>query len=101
MQQPLSSSPLSAAPRRWQPPSRPGRSSLRSFTSASAPSFLSSSSRSSLYAQADQPCTAYISLLENPYDAESLHWCSDDAFEISTNDAKARQALSAKWDFRS
>lgn len=41
------------------------------------------------------------SLLENPYDPDGLRWVSDDAFEISANDLKARQALSPQWEFRS
>ncbi|GAA5999915.1 hypothetical protein JCM10207_005970 [Rhodosporidiobolus poonsookiae] len=41
-------------------------------------------------------------LLENPADADSLRWTPDgQAFEITTNEAKARAALSPKWDFRS
>ncbi|GAA6042065.1 hypothetical protein JCM8097_004091 [Rhodosporidiobolus ruineniae] len=41
-------------------------------------------------------------LLENPLDPESLRWTPDGtAFEITNNEAKARNALSPKWDFRS
>ena len=40
-------------------------------------------------------------LLENPYQGEALRWAGDDAFEISSNDAKARHALSPKWEFKS
>ncbi|ORY84095.1 hypothetical protein BCR35DRAFT_303148 [Leucosporidium creatinivorum] len=40
-------------------------------------------------------------LLEHPYDPDNLHWVGDDAFSITVNDAAARRALSAKWEFRS
>lgn len=40
-------------------------------------------------------------LLENPYQGDALRWAGDDAFEISSNDAKARHALSPKWEFKS
>ncbi|BGP32495.1 hypothetical protein JCM10296v2_004276 [Rhodotorula toruloides] len=41
-------------------------------------------------------------LLENPHDPDSLHWSPDGtAFEITTHEAKAKAALSPKWDFRS
>ncbi|BGP08492.1 hypothetical protein JCM10049v2_004339 [Rhodotorula toruloides] len=41
-------------------------------------------------------------LLENPHDPDSLRWSPDGAaFEITTHEAKARAALSPKWDFRS
>ncbi|GAA6048637.1 hypothetical protein JCM3770_002069 [Rhodotorula araucariae] len=41
-------------------------------------------------------------LLEHPYDPDSLRWTPDgEAFEITTNEPKARNALSPKWDFRS
>ncbi|BGP40502.1 hypothetical protein JCM10450v2_004486 [Rhodotorula kratochvilovae] len=41
-------------------------------------------------------------LLEHPYDPDSLRWTPDgEGFEITTNEPKARNALSPKWDFRS
>ncbi|ORY55955.1 hypothetical protein BCR35DRAFT_309928 [Leucosporidium creatinivorum] len=40
-------------------------------------------------------------LLEQPFDGDALRWASDNAFEISANDAKARHALSPQWEFRS
>ncbi|GAA5896871.1 hypothetical protein JCM8208_007112 [Rhodotorula glutinis] len=41
-------------------------------------------------------------LLENPLDEESFHWTHDGkAFEITTNELKARHALSAQYEFRS
>ncbi|GAA5967808.1 hypothetical protein JCM11641_005773 [Rhodosporidiobolus odoratus] len=40
-------------------------------------------------------------LLENPLDADSLRWASDDSFEVTSNESNARQALSPKFDFRS
>uniref|UniRef100_A0A0K3CD41 BY PROTMAP: gi/472583162/gb/EMS20816.1/ heat shock transcription factor [Rhodosporidium toruloides NP11] gi/647397385/emb/CDR40361.1/ RHTO0S05e02300g1_1 [Rhodosporidium toruloides] n=1 Tax=Rhodotorula toruloides TaxID=5286 RepID=A0A0K3CD41_RHOTO len=41
-------------------------------------------------------------LLENPHDPDSLRWSPDGtAFEITTHEAKAKAALSPKWDFRS
>ncbi|KAK4047963.1 hypothetical protein OIO90_006001 [Microbotryomycetes sp. JL221] len=40
-------------------------------------------------------------LLEHPYDPDSMRWISNTAFEITCNDALARRALSAKWEFRS
>lgn len=40
-------------------------------------------------------------LLEQPLDETSLRWISKDAFEISSNEAKARVALSPSYDFRS
>ncbi|KAI5475289.1 hypothetical protein MNV49_001671 [Pseudohyphozyma bogoriensis] len=40
-------------------------------------------------------------LLENPLDPSSLRWVSDDAFEITCHDGRARHALSPSWDFRS
>ncbi|BGP16628.1 hypothetical protein JCM10213_000456 [Rhodosporidiobolus nylandii] len=41
-------------------------------------------------------------LLENPLDASSLRWTSDGSgFEITSNEAQARHALSPQWDFRS
>ncbi|BGP25043.1 heat shock transcription factor [Rhodotorula toruloides] len=41
-------------------------------------------------------------LLDNPLDPDSLRWSPDGtAFEITTHEAKAKAALSPKWDFRS
>ncbi|SCV68107.1 BQ2448_228 [Microbotryum intermedium] len=40
-------------------------------------------------------------LIENPTDSKSLHWISAEAFEISANDARARNALAPSFDFRS
>ncbi|GAA5945137.1 hypothetical protein JCM3775_004866 [Rhodotorula graminis] len=41
-------------------------------------------------------------LLEHPLDEESFHWTDDGkAFEITTNELKARHALSAQYEFRS
>ncbi|KAK4047257.1 hypothetical protein OIV83_005561 [Microbotryomycetes sp. JL201] len=47
------------------------------------------------------PNTRNLSLLEHPYDPDNMRWVSDTAFEITCNDALARRALSAKWEFRS
>ncbi|GAA6003619.1 heat shock factor family protein [Rhodotorula paludigena] len=41
-------------------------------------------------------------LLESPYDASALHWCADGgSFEITTDDGRARTALSPQFDFNS